>query len=94
MYEIPIEGIDLFCPDCGRPLVTFSEDGDLTIHGETSVRGHLGGAIAEDGSFDLPDEALLVEAICLRRRCRTRRAVRAVGDGVKEFAHTTTRRKR
>jgi len=95
MFEIPIAGVDLFCPDCGRPLVTFDEEGGLTIHGEASVHGYLGGDITDDGLLEPPDEAFLVEAICLRRRCRTKRVIRTVGDGVKEkLAQTTTRRKR
>lgn len=95
MHEIPIIGTNLFCPDCSRPLVTFGEDGCVAIHGKAAVRGYMGGEIAEDGSFELPDEAVFVEAVCLRRNCRVKRAVRSIKDGVKDkLAQTTTRRKR
>jgi hypothetical protein len=69
---IAMIGADLYCPDCGRSLVKINSDGTADISDRTLLEGTLSANIDEFGELQPPDECIITDARCLRRRCRLR----------------------
>ena len=73
MIRLPFIGVDMFCPNCQRLLVTFREDGLMNIAGKTDLHGSAEGQFDEDGNEMPPDALIVTHAICMRRRCIAKR---------------------
>lgn len=66
-------GPDRFCPDCGRWLVR-THDGDFTLAAKATALSS--GFVADSDWHTGEAEHVITDAICLRRVCRIKRAVR------------------
>lgn len=63
--EVAFQGPDLFCPECGRQLFGVRGDGSFDLAERAAIKSKLR-VDALSGSAD----ALVLEARCLRWRCR------------------------
>jgi len=75
MLNLPFIGIELYCPDCHRKLVSFNDDGTVNLAGKTALRGR-GEARIDDGEVEMPEDIVVMEATCYRRPCRIKRYLR------------------
>lgn len=76
MVSVPYIGVPLHCPDCGRQLVSFNGDGTINMAGLTSVTSMAEEYYDDEGRVCHPREAVVLDAECLRRRCRIKRFIR------------------
>jgi hypothetical protein len=65
-------GPDRFCPDCGRLLFNLSERGGFDLAGKAMIETRFELRVDDETMQPIDDETplLVLEAICLRRRCR------------------------
>jgi len=69
-------GAPLFCPECGRVLITFNGDGTLNVAGMTTFRTVAEVTTDEYGDEVFPKDCVVSEATCLKRICRVKRKLR------------------
>ena len=70
--DVPVIGVDLYCPDCHRLLVHVNDDGALDISGRTEVSAALTVDLVQADE----SEATLLDATCMLRICRLKRWLR------------------
>jgi hypothetical protein len=70
--ELEPTGPDRFCPDCGRLLFNLSEGGGFDLAGKAMIESRFELRVDSETMLPVDDETplLVIEAICLRRRCR------------------------
>lgn len=83
MIHTPVIGVPMSCPDCLRVLVTFNGDGTANLAGKTVVHTMAQEYLDEYGRVCPPSEAVVMEAICLRRSCKRKRFIRNVHNRVR-----------
>jgi hypothetical protein len=74
--HLPVIGINLFCPDCKRELISFNPNGTFNLAGQAEIRGSAEQILNEHGEVEEPQEMVVTQARCLRRSCRARRWLR------------------
>ena len=75
--QLPVIGINLFCPDCKRELISFNPNGTFNLAGQAEIRGSAEQTMNEYDEVVEPQEMVVTQARCLRHSCRARRWLRA-----------------
>lgn len=76
--KLPVIGIDMYCPDCGRVLVTYNGNGTGNLSPKAEVKTIGTPWEDDDGHLQPPSEAVVTEAICHLRSCRVKRRIRNI----------------